>query len=450
MRKLLILSGKILILLFAILGLCNIGLFIATKFQWTNEAGIIDKNDRYFQEIAKRKKPVIPVNDSLQELYQNNLSEGMVFRQLLSLNNLYPKNAHLIFKVYKQTKDIELARVMLKATSVSLLNSNDSIKAFANDTLKKHSGYAQHWMNSHEWEVLKETLQKEKTSIDSAALVSGVESRLILCCVIGEQLRIYNQLRESFKNYFAPAKKLSFMVNLSYGVTGIKEVTAMQTESHLRDASSVFYLGKEYESLLDFNTDNSVQDERIDRLKNFNDHFYSYLYTALILRQTKTQWEKAGYDISNRPEILATLYNIGFRNSKPKENPSAGGASFIVNNDSCTFGGVAFDFYYSGELSDEFPYSKDKWTDGATTTNLLTNLELKQKDNLKAGRTFAQNQNDSPWENYWKQHDSTESSKAKEEKSAQELKEMEENLKQATDSASKEKLIKLIDRFFDQ
>jgi len=150
------------------------------------------------------------------------------------------------------------------------------------------------------------------------------------------------------------------MTNLSYGVTGIKEFTASYTESNLKNKNSPFYLGEKYEKLLDYNCED-IQLERMNRLKNFNDRYYSYLYVALILKQIKMQWERAGYDISERPEILATLYNLGFWKSVPSANPKTGGAVFIMNEDTVTFGGVVFDFYYSGELFEEYPYWKNKW-----------------------------------------------------------------------------------------
>lgn len=85
------------------------------------------------------------------------------------------------------------------------------------------------------------------------------------------------------------------------------------------------------------------------------------MYAALIIRQIRQQWLNAGYDISNRPEILATLFNLGYGVSKPKPNPSVGGSRIIVNEKMYTFGSLAYQFYYSGELSSLFPYKIDFW-----------------------------------------------------------------------------------------
>jgi hypothetical protein len=74
------------------------------------------------------------------------------------------------------------------------------------------------------------------------------------------------------------------------------------------------------------------------------------------MKQVQQQWQQAGFDLSGRPEILATLYNLGFPASKPKENPSCGGSRIEVNGRWYTFGSLAYEFYYSGELLDAFPF----------------------------------------------------------------------------------------------
>lgn len=53
--------------------------------------------------------------------------------------------------------------------------------------------------------------------------------------------------------------------------------------------------------------------ERIQRLTNEKDHYYSYLYAAIYMKELMTGWKKSGFDISDRPEIVATLYNIIFK-----------------------------------------------------------------------------------------------------------------------------------------
>jgi hypothetical protein len=74
------------------------------------------------------------------------------------------------------------------------------------------------------------------------------------------------------------------------------------------------------------------------------------------MKQIKNQWQKAGFDISQKPDILATLYNIGFEHSIPKSDPQVGGAMIEINGQTYSFGGLAYQFFISDELKTEFPY----------------------------------------------------------------------------------------------
>ena len=158
-----------------------------------------------------------------------------------------------------------------------------------------------------------------------------------------------------FKKYLGPVKVLSVQSQFSYGVNGIKDFTAAIVEEHLKDPSSEFYMGKRYENILDFETSDH-SGERYKRLVDYRNHLYSYIYTGCILHQTMLQWKRAGYDISDRPDILCTLFNVGFSQSHPHPDAVCGGSHISIDGKSYTFGAVGFDFYYSGELADAFPF----------------------------------------------------------------------------------------------
>ena len=136
---------------------------------------------------------------------------------------------------------------------------------------------------------------------------------------------------------------------------GIKEATAIATENNLKDQTSQYYLGAEMEHALDFKTDN-IANERYDRLTTEGEYYYSYLYGGIYLKQMISQWEKAGFDIQYRPEIVGTLFNVGFPQSNPKADPKVGGSEISIGKAKYSFGSLAYEFYYSGELLDEFPY----------------------------------------------------------------------------------------------
>jgi len=211
------------------------------------------------------------------------------------------------------------------------------------------------WMNTTEWETLKNGIIKDKEMILKVSNETNLPARLIVSVIIPEQLRFFTSNRESFKKYFEPLKILGTYTQFSYGISGIKMDTAKKIEENLKNIESIFYLGKDYENILDYKEVDFSDDDRLARFTDQHDHYYSYLYTALYIKEIEKQWQRSGFDIGNRPEVYATLFNIGFDRSKPKSSPDVGGSIITIDNKDYTFGGLAYDFYYSNELSDIFP-----------------------------------------------------------------------------------------------
>lgn len=210
------------------------------------------------------------------------------------------------------------------------------------------------WASGPEWQTFKEAVTKDAPDINRAAELSSVSARLIAAQLVSEQLRLFHTNREIFKTVFAPLKILGNQSQFSWGIIGLKQETARSVEAHLKNPVSPFYLGEEKENMLDFKTADH-DSERFARIVDENSRFYSYLYTGLYLKQIETQWEKAGFDISSQPEILSTLFNIGFEHSEPKLDPKIGGSAIEIGGKTYSFGGLAAEFYYSNELLAEFP-----------------------------------------------------------------------------------------------
>ncbi len=282
----------LLVYLFALIGFILVAGFFALRFGWTNTSGTVDFNDRYFKEV-------------IGQIRQNNATSS----------------------------DQEIS-----------------------DSNKQELGtVSAAWMDTLDWPVLKEAITKDAPQIKKVSGETGVPERLIVSMLVPEQLRLYTSEREVFKQFFQPLKILGVQSQFSWGVMGIKEETAKQIEANLKDKTSPFYLGPDYENRLDFSTED-ISSERFNRLIDSKNHYYSYLYSALFLKQIMRQWDLAGYNISNRPELLATLFNLGFSKSTPKALPQVGGAEIDVGGEKYSFGGLAFQFYYSKELLDYFPW----------------------------------------------------------------------------------------------
>lgn len=357
----------VLLYAFAIYGFFLTATYAAMRFNWTNDSGMVDANNRYFQDMNDKYNQNFKVDSVSMQKHRLEL-----MNRIIVLNEFYPKNAQYVMTAYKNSKSEKLALQMLDAVDLRLMKNKryrravGKMKAKMNDHDQETTGLSVYeWMNIDEWKYFKEAVAKDKKWIDSAARVTGVEARFIVSCLVGEQVRLFNSRREKFKGLVEPLKSLALETNLSYGVTGIKENTAIRIENYLKDSTSVYYLGKEYAHLLDYDTAavytnnlNDTMSVRVQRLVQFNNHYYSYLYAAIFIKQIRTQWMKAGFPIDDRPEILASLFNLGYAKSKPKKNPGVGGSVFKVRDVEYTFGALAYEFYYSGELQELFPYEE--------------------------------------------------------------------------------------------
>ena len=211
------------------------------------------------------------------------------------------------------------------------------------------------WTETVQWEVVKGGLGKDAAIINRVAEETGVDARMIAASVIPEQTRFFTDNRESFKRYFEPLKLLVTLSKFSLGVSGIKQETGAAIEKYANATSSPFYPGPSYAPLIAYQDGVDGNQELFNRLTNEKDHYYSYLYTAIYLKEIETQWQNAGYAVSKRPDVLVTLFNLGFNASEPKENPQVAGARITVGGQGYSFGYLGTLFYNSNELVDVFP-----------------------------------------------------------------------------------------------
>ncbi|MDD6185076.1 MAG: hypothetical protein PUB29_05580 [Bacteroidales bacterium] len=350
--------------LFALIGAGILGAWAFFELGFTNNKGGADKNNRYLTESQRYLASSDSVNS--QEAALNG------YRDLSVLRQFYPKNADLIFHAAQYSDRPTAVQEMIYAANMYMQDDDHAVayrkmvgdvgNILKSKKMKPYEGNVIPWMNDSAWPALKAAILKDSALIYEAARLTGVEPRLIVGCLVGEQVRLFNSKREMYKRYLGPMKVLSVQSQFSLGVNGIKDFTAMQVERNLTDTASIFYMGKPYEHILDFQTENH-QAERISRLTNYRNHLYSYIYTGCILHQTMLQWRRSGYDIVNRPDILFTLFNLGFAASKPGPDPQCGGSHITVHDEIYTFGVICNDFYYSGELAEQFPLKAKRFAD---------------------------------------------------------------------------------------
>ncbi len=399
MKKFFRFIAKILLLLFFALALLLFGGFWAVRFGWTDVSGEEDLNSFEYNKQAEENRKMI---EDLQESMTLTASstDAILTIATTSMSSLPDSEsiddirkkinwckisiaqesnsqaALSIFEAYHKTHSEILLNNMLLALKLRLTDKiefekkinicqNEEISVTSDDIVEKFltasSSNLYTWQNGEPWQIIRGAIIRDKDLIYQVAEKVGIQPRLLLSVAIVEQLRLYYTQRELFEKVFKPLQILANANKMAWGVMAIKEKMAMETEDHLHDASSPYYLGEDYASLLDFpsyedEAEKQKNKERYRRLTDKKTHYYSYLYGALILKQFQTQWESAGYPLRYRPEILATLFNIGFNHSSPKANPKVGGSTIEIDEEKYYFGSLAFEFYYSGELSDEFPF----------------------------------------------------------------------------------------------
>ena len=368
-------------LLFALAGAAIIGAWGLYQLGVTNNGGAVDKNYRSLLAVSEIEE----LKGSELSPQQLDAEWALQYGRVAALARFYPVNARLILTAAQNSDDPMVVDRMLAAARIYIDDPKgvdrlgQRLSQLISEVPQQQNGNVIPWMQGVEWPALKQAILRDSALIREAGRLSGVEPRLIVGCLVGEQIRLFNSKREMFKKYLGPVKVLSVQSQFSYGVNGIKDFTAKAVEDHLKDPTSEYYMGPAYEHLLDFETDDHVT-ERYNRLVDYRNHLYSYLYTGCILHQTMLQWRRAGYDISDRPDVLFTLFNVGFSQSVPKANPVPGGSHIKVGDATYTFGALGFDFYYSGELADVFPFQRERF---AKNQRPLTAEDVKRiQDNM--------------------------------------------------------------------
>lgn len=364
---------------FAIIGFVLVAGFFAINLHLTDTAGTVDEYNQDFQaftnNLASSGNGVVAGastddQDSLEAVGQKIIDlqtlRNEKIKILCHIHNLgtrYPDNARKILTVYQATND-DLVQHMLFATDLELKHRDEQLPsdcdrgdistqsvATALESLSGANLYP--WINHDEWSTIRTAITKDSAAIHDAATVADIDPRLIAANLSVEQLRLFHSQRELFEKFFKPLNILGNATQISLGVMGIKEATAKQIEAHLTDANSPYYLGTKHEHDLDFST-SDIASERYDRLTDDNNHYYSYLYAGLYIKQMLVQWDRAGFPLDDRVEIIGTLFNVGFAQSSPKAEPVVGGSTITIGDRTYSFGSLSFEFYYSGELSEDF------------------------------------------------------------------------------------------------
>lgn len=355
--------SKSIIFGFAIVGAGLLGTYGAVRWHFTDTPGIIDTQGDTFWQQGAEIGAISQTSESHVFFNEKN------YCLLESLRQSYPAEFTKIIDLALHDQESVAATMLqvialspdagLKNASSPICASKSEMTPVARETFERLAGLISDqspfsWANSSEWEYFKNAVVKDGDVLQRVENETGVPRRILVAQLAAEQMRLFYSDRGWFEKAISPLKVLGSMTKFSWGVVGMKPETAMHIEAYLTDSSSQYYPGSAYEHLLDFHSQD-VNQERFGRITDDHNHYYAYLYEALFDKEIIAQWQKEGFSIINRPEILATLYNIGFAHSQPNANPQIGGAELMIAGHVISFGRLAYEFYYSNELADQFP-----------------------------------------------------------------------------------------------
>lgn len=313
---------------FASIGLVSVGVLVAMQFGLLNVRGGVDSRNQFFLDAYNEQQAAAILAEKKAEVEEGRGKENT--EELLDVgmsgvgNDLRPD-----------------ATDKIKPEKTAVICGDETARVCD-------------WYETEEWAVIKAGLLKDRLVIERVAKEVGLPARLVAAVVVPEQARFFSSNREVFKRWFEPMKLLGSLSKFSLGVSGIKMETAYKIEEYALDATSEFYPGTDFSNLFAYQAGENRDTVLYDRLTDEKDHYFSYLYTALFLKEVQMQWERAGFKNQARPEILVTLFNLGFAKSKPHDNPKAGGATLKIGGIDYTYGALGGLFYYSDELRAEF------------------------------------------------------------------------------------------------
>ena len=360
--------GTIVLWVFALIGFAVTSIFIASRLGLFDVRGSVESHKAF---VANEAIAVVP--KSLEGSVSG--TDALLLCETLAIARHAPHHAQLIREGWQRDGNVARTSAFINAVAKELELTTEIRKALQDCQAASEAIAAQSetipvfsWLGSQEAVLLKAALTKDAPVINEVAARTGVSSRLIASTVLPEQLRFFTTKRGAVKSYLEPLQALGVLTRFSLGVSGIKLDTAEQIEAYANDPASPFYPGPGDAQWLAFPDDVTPAEERYRRLTDTGDRRYQYLYTALFLKEVLAQWKRAGFDITHAPQVSVTIFNLGFVRSQPKPNPRVGGVPVTVGGEKILFGQLGYEFYYSGELLDVFPFEAPSSPAAASAT----------------------------------------------------------------------------------
>ena len=195
--------------------------------------------------------------------------------------------------------------------------------------------------------TVNESMDELAPSINKYSNELGVDARIVAGVIYVEMFRNLTTEKGFIEQKLESRHVTRTLLKIKGHTVGIGQIHMQVMErciENFNNPNSPFYMGKEFENYVtwkDF--------DKAEEAKNYVDelgiHHSEYTnpdaqikFVAAMIAQLQTQWKNAGYDISDKPEILGTLYNLGFDKSNPKANPRSGGSINFIFGKEMRFG----------------------------------------------------------------------------------------------------------------
>src|SRR5690606_4572708 len=191
---------------------------------------------------------------------------------------------------------------------------------------------------AEEPDKVEKLLIENKNLIYSSAELFNIQPRIIAAIIYTERTLNVNWMENELDQLLAKTGYSS-----SLGIGQIKIHTAQWIEKKLHDSLSNYYLG----DIAKINISKSKnREEVIERLK---DPQWNLKYIAAYIAMFCRRWSKECFNISDKPDIIGTLYSLGpYRVQDGTERAPHGSPK------SNYFGEETAKFYFSKQLSKNF------------------------------------------------------------------------------------------------
>jgi hypothetical protein len=174
--------------------------------------------------------------------------------------------------------------------------------------------------------------------IQQVSNIFQIDQKLLVSAIGVEQFRYLTTNRAYAKKMIKSNKHLTKFSKFSYGPWWIKVATAREIQDSVKKYNPEIY--QKY-----FQEDVWLKNSAL--IEKLEDEFWGILYAWALIYSIQERWKQAWFDISHKPGVLITLYNMwNPKHKKPHANPDIWGSIIIVEWDKRYFWEIWELFYY--------------------------------------------------------------------------------------------------------